>query len=557
MPSTALTAAALESHPSESEYGLSARRLWEHTELGQINVFGRAISARQELNDPAAFIDVVSFASDPFALVGLTLADLKAGRFPEAYAGLDEHPFAGLVDAKEALAFIQRVADHLEWFSLRRATRDQHGQFLPSAQADDSFGVPHLFSTLRHRLRDMGNSKAAAGQWQNTIANFQKKGLRAEELARSGLISALEVLAATDHQASVADLVHECSFAALRLSVIPVVKEAQRQLQFTSAPAGALTRTKKLPKAQSGQARTVVGYDRVLGYRIEQVEHQALWGMERHWQAVTHDGQVIHDETMQALFSTLVSASALAAGHARQHFPKRVALGQWAHIAWNGGEDYREWLITLPYYRASYFSSHFSVRNILAHVRCDVREGADGERVLLLQEVQSDWAQDVRRAISAGLMTADDPECPPFWKEWPALAMKLVLLHAAHLGLDAVAWTRGAHQAIRYRGLGATGLTELYDRTLPREVNRMVKAFGLACEMLGVFVPTNFSIERSESGYEVYTAENELLGTAPTLEEAREFVPDGGHELLYDVHGVRLPAVTREEILSKGFPAWG
>ena len=38
---------------------------------------------------------------------------------------------------------------------------------------------------------------------------------------------------------------------------------------------------------------------------------------------------------------------------------------------------------------------------------------------------------------------------------------------AVHEGLDAVAWTRGAHQLIRYKGLGAAGLIELYDRTLP------------------------------------------------------------------------------------------
>ena len=550
MPSTALTAAALESHPSGSEFGLSARRLWEHTELGQINVFGQAISARQELNNPAAFVDVVSFASDPFVLAGFTLADLKASLIPAVYAGLDKRAIAGLADAQPALAFVKRVADHLERCSMRRATRDQHGQFLSPARPDDAFGVPHIFSTLRKRLQSMGTSSAPARQWESTIENLQKKGLRAEELLRSSLIDAFDSLAGTGLQLNAGDLLRECNFPTLRLSVIPVVKEALRQLQFTSAPARVLTRTKKLPKAQAGQARAVVGYDRVLGYRIEQIEHQALWGLERHWQAVTHDGRVIHDEALQTLFSTAESAAALAAGHARQHFPKRVALGRWGHIAWTGGEDYREWLITLPFHRPSFFSRHFVIRNVLAHVRCDIRLGADGERVLLLHEVQSDWSQKARRE-EPGVV------CPPFMKEWPALAMKLVLLHAGHQRLDAVAWTRGAHQAFRYRGLGAAGLTELYDRTLPREVNRMLKPFGGVCEKLGVFVPTNFSIKRSESGYEVYTAENELLGTAPTLEDAQQFVPDGGHELLYEVHGVRLPAGVRRAILDTGFPAWG
>ena len=194
---------------------------------------------------------------------------------------------------------------------------------------------------------------------------------------------------------------------------------------------------------------------------------------------------------------------------------------------------------------------------MLAHVRCDVRLGADDERVLMLQEVQSDWAQRARRAASVGVMRQEDEVPPPFMKEWSALVMKLVLLHAAYCGLDAVAWTRGAQQVHRWNGLGAAGLLELYDRTLPKEVNRIMKPLGGACETLGVFVPTNFSIKQTENGYEVYSPNNELLGTAPTLEDARAFVPDQGHELLFDVHGVRLPVAMRKTILESGFSAWG
>jgi hypothetical protein len=97
----------------------------------------------------------------------------------------------------------------------------------------------------------------------------------------------------------------------------------------------------------------------------------------------------------------------------------------------------------LPYYPETYLSGHFKIRNVLAHVRCDVRLGADDERVLMLQEVQSDWAQRARRAASVNIMRQSDEVPPPFMKEWSALVMKLVLLHAAYYGLDAVAWTRG------------------------------------------------------------------------------------------------------------------
>ena len=175
----------------------------------------------------------------------------------------------------------------------------------------------------------------------------------------------------------------------------------------------------------------------------------------------------------------------------------------------------------------------------------------------MLQEIQSDWAQRARRAASTGESNEDDELPPPFIKEWHALAMKLVLLHAAHRHMDAVAWTRGAHQVSRYKRLGAAGLTQLYDRTLPRGVNRMLKPFGGVCETMAVFVPTNFRLVQTESGYAVYSSEDELLGTAATMQEARRFVPDQGHEWLYDVHGVRLTDTLRNAILSRGFPAWG
>lgn len=540
-----------------SDFGLSARRLWEHTELGQINVFGHAISERMELNDARVFIDFVCFSGDAFSLAGLTLVEFLAHKFPRNWPMGNNVAMHADLKSHSVNAFVHGVASHLDRCSARQAVRNQHREFLPTAGALDRFGVPHIFSTLQRRLQSMGKSKASGDQWLKTIENFQKKGLRAEEMECADLMPDLSAWDESEEQFSASDLANLCDFKDFRISVIAVVSDAQRQIQFNAAPDRALKRTKKTPKAQLGQTRDVAGFDPVLGYRIEQVLHQTLWGAESHWQAVTHDGQVIGDDFNQTIFPTREAATVLAASHARQHFPKRVALGRFSSYAWTGGESYREWLITLPYYSGSYLSGHFKVRNVLAHVRCDVREGADGERVLMLQEVQSDWAQRARRAASTGEADEDDEVPPPFMKEWPAFTMKLIFLHAAHQRLDAVAWTRGAHQVFRYKGLGAAGLTELYDRTLPREVNRMMKPLGGICETLGVFVPTNFSIMRTESGYEVYSPEDELLGTAPTLEDARQFVPDQGHELLYEVHGVRLPESMREAILESGFPAWG
>ena len=105
--------------------------------------------------------------------------------------------------------------------------------------------------------------------------------------------------------------------------------------------------------------------------------------------------------------------------------------------------------------------------------------------------------------------------------------------------------------------MGAEGLTQLYDRTLPKEVNRILNRFQGRCEPIGVYVPTNFSIERTETGYDVYSDKGELLGSAPTLDEARQHFPDMGHEALDEVHGVKMNEAMRKAILATGFPAWG
>jgi hypothetical protein len=234
-----------------------------------------------------------------------------------------------------------------------------------------------------------------------------------------------------------------------------------------------------------------------------------------------------------------------------------LASERWVDWSWTGGEEYREWLITLPCYPGNYFSDHFSARNILAHVRCDLREGADGEKILMLHEVQSDWMQEVRRTIQEFGNDADFDDRSPFLHEWPALTLKLMLLHAALLGVDALGWTRGVHQVHRYRGLGKEGLKELYDRTLPREAKRMLKPFGIACETVEVYVPENFRIRRFEGGYEVCSMQGEVLGVAASFQEARALLPDGAHERLYEVHGVRLGKAARASILEKGLTAWG
>jgi len=64
-----------------------------------------------------------------------------------------------------------------------------------------------------------------------------------------------------------------------------------------------------------------------------------------------------------------------------------------------GGENYREILLRMPRdpnRRVDPSSGHWDVPNVLAHVRAKDRTGPNGEKILHLEEIQSDWHQQGR-----------------------------------------------------------------------------------------------------------------------------------------------------------------
>ena len=153
----------------------------------------------------------------------------------------------------------------------------------------------------------------------------------------------------------------------------------------------------------------------------------------------------------------------------------------------------------------AFYSSHFDEPNVLAHIRVNDRVDADGKKMLLIEEVQSDWHQAGREKGYKGkgtlkelpdnyfvqeLKTIDgdtiyvvrDKENPgvvlnrdynkqsaingvinelnatsaggvpdaPFKDTWYQLALKRALRYAADNGYDRVGLTTGKQQAERY-----------------------------------------------------------------------------------------------------------
>lgn len=146
----------------------------------------------------------------------------------------------------------------------------------------------------------------------------------------------------------------------------------------------------------------------------------------------------------------------------------------------------------------TFTSGHFDEPNILAHVRFDERTDADGNKILFVEEVQSDWHQKGKKVGYAGppQFTPEEQELrmlngrtwgeggpwteaeqararelqakvgvsiqekinranrgvpnAPFKSDWHELAMKTMLRKAAEGGYDKIGWVTGEQTAERY-----------------------------------------------------------------------------------------------------------
>jgi hypothetical protein len=192
--------------------------------------------------------------------------------------------------------------------------------------------------------------------------------------------------------------------------------------------------------------------------------------------------------------------------------------------------------------RPEFKTTHYGGdENILAHARVQDRTGPNGEKILHIEEIQSDWHQkgrkqgykspgDERKATSvtdeggyyevkdqngkfiANVMHSDmgkdiapenalsianermssnavgrfrdDERVPdaPFKKDWQELVLKRLVDDAARNGYHKVVITPGAEQVRRYEKAGTPegeGLAKWYDEIIPSAVNKLYGKHGV------------------------------------------------------------------------------
>jgi hypothetical protein len=408
---------------------------------------------------------------------GYTLADMRRARdWTEA-------------DKAAVLRWAAQDSQRLRIEAARRRLSDNQ----PQLSVKFNSSPTHLYSLLQHHLTMLPLQRASLQQWRATVSNLQQKGVREEEIHWSGLSRFL----ARQPAGTVLDksqLLAAIDFSKLRLSLgceliwgedgglcfQEVAQRMPHQVVYRAAL--------KLDDSCHCILRYV---DRNYNYRIGVVKtlrpghHMAL---NKFWFALDPYGRAIRNErhTEEAnsrYFGSSESAMAAADRHARDCLGIRGGTRfhtRYDHLTLYGGSDYREWLLSLPDYQRSFFGAHYYDHNVLLHVRTTTRHDCQGRKLLFIEEVQSDWHQCGQRygydtSIWGKVANA------PFKKEWPALAVKLMLIRASQNGFDGIAWPSGDIQEIRY-AKDLQAIKRHYDHDIPKALDRLGKRFGCRVE---------------------------------------------------------------------------
>lgn len=474
-----------------------------------------------------------------------------------------------------------------------------------------------LWSPLQRQLAACGQVKASPQQWLGTIRNFQKKGVSAVEVEWSAIMllvgedvesdrvfNELVALAASLdgkpasnhseaalpvlHVSELLDFLHEYPRCELVLQrhitdeYVPMVRYEKQQQPATLPPV--------LVRNGRREVRLLHYMDRTFGLCIWlHVDVDAeLFGRHRYWSFSVPRGR--KKLAPQPVGRRFVSAhEAMAYGRALvERMARRLAaqgfvgqtrsLNQFARYALPGGEHYTEWLITAPNLPVEYWGEHFDLPNIVAHVRTSERMTPQGARLLVLEEIQSDWNQALRKAIQEAkertpvdadnrdiIVWDDDMDPPPdnpYLNHWLEAALRMMLLLAANQGFAGIAWLPGALHAERFPWANAEGLKTFYDCIVPAAVEKLAKSWGARLDAAQLStLSRHFSVRKlaAKATWQVLNlASKKVVGENfsdyAAAEAFRRSIEDS---ILESVTALYLSEEIRDDIRENGLPYLG
>ncbi len=477
---------------------------------------------------------------------------------------LDKLPCLTSWPADDRLAFEAWLRQENQLREIESARRRVVPDELPRVARE--FDCPdRLHSALRRRLERLELRRASPLQWRQTVMNLRRSGIRDEELAWSGLLAFFdEALRLGTPTITREALLAQIDFSAIRLSLSnELAQDLGCRLDFIEVKhSRSLNRIGAVKRIAGEDELSVLRYvDTLHYYKVGYLKRRQGGQGACQWFVLDTIGNLVSATPEERYFPTPEAAFRAAGEHALQHVgvpTDYTPCHRYEHKTLCGGDDYREWLLTLPDYPLSYYNKHYYARNLLLHFRTKERVDPAGRRLLFIEEIQSDWHQSGARQGYQNRWPGKIPPAP-FAREWIALALKLILLHAARQGYAGIGWTRGQIHESHYLQTLAP-VRRLYDREIPRVLSRLLRGMeGTALETTRILTrEPRLHISRQLDKWLVTDPQGSFC-TKPrrSQREAMQIMARHCRRIELEVPMLSLDDSARERILKEGFPLFG
>ena len=425
----------------------------------------------------------------------------------------------------------------------------------------------HLYSSLLTRLKAIPLQRASVSQWQATLHNMQQSGIRQEEIIWSGLARFLEKLGPQE-TVTRQILIDAIDFSPIRLQLsIEQIWGADGGLSFKEV-------AQRMPHQPVYRANLklndsclcILRYiDESYNYRvgvIKTLNNEHKMALNKYWFALDPYGRaIINTKNNSRYYTNSMTAKNAADKHARDIMGLRCGAKfhtRYDHLTLYGGDNYREWTVSLPDHQRIFFGAHHFDHNILLHIRTTTRLDPQGQKLLFIEEVQSDWHQNGQTKGYNNRHWGQIANAP-FKKEWPALAIKLMLIHASQNGFDGIAWADGHIQETRYnRSLNS--IKRHYDHDIPKPLNRLGKPFS--CQVQQTQIETRdpwLNLIKSNNKWRVSDGQGKFKTRDKyhSRQEAMSVLHRHCKSIKLHVNAFYINGPLRREIADKGLPLFG
>lgn len=506
-----------------------------------------------------------------YRLVDIVLAQAAEQRLPGnpayCFSGktLDKLPGLSAWPAADHDAFEAWLQEETQVREIEATRRRVVAEELPLVGRE--FDYPDwLYSSLKRRIETLDLRRASPHQWRQTLMNLQRSGVRYDELVWSGLLAHF-ITAQREGVAAITreELLGQIDFSLIRFLLSNELApdkgcgldfiEVKQSKSFNRLGVSS-------PIADPDEVSVLRYVDTLHYYKVGYLKCRLNgWQSPRKWFALDTLGNLISSSLDQVYFPCKEAAFRAASEHALHHVGvpvEYIPCSRYQHKTLCGGDDYREWLLTLPDYPISYYNKHYYERNLLLHFRTKQRLDLQGRRLLFVEEIQSDWHQS---GAIKGYQNRWPGQIPPapFAKEWMSLALKLILLHAAREGYDGIGWAQGQIQESHYRQVMGS-VRRLYDEEIPKSLKRLLRVFGGAA-LQTTRIQTKeprLNIRRQQDKWLVTDSRGSFT-TRPrnTQQEAMQIMSRHCRQIELEVPMLSLDEAMRKKILEHGFPLFG